>query len=334
MPANLTPQFIRAREEYQKASTPVEQLECLKRMMQLIPKHKGTDKLQGDIRRRVAEVKRELSAPKKQAKRGHSYKIPKEGGAQLVILGPPNAGKSQLLTHLTRANSEVAEYPFTTHLPIPGMMKFEDIQFQLVDTPPITRDYMESWMLDVVRPADAALLMLDLSQDDLLDHAEAITERLAKVRIHLVAQKPDFEDEEEARLTPEVYIPTLVLCNKVDLPDAPEQFEAVRELYDKEYTLLPVSAKDGKGIEDFGKTVFDFCRVIRVYTKEPGRKPDFDQPYVLPIGATLLEAAAMVHKDFYDNLKYARIWGTGVHDGQSVKRDHVLSDKDLIELHI
>ncbi|NOZ24056.1 MAG: TGS domain-containing protein [Planctomycetes bacterium] len=336
MPANLTPQFIKARAEFQKAITPEEKLECLNNMMALIPKHKGTDKLQGEIRRRIAEVKRDLTAPKKASKRSHGYKIPREGGAQLVVLGPPNAGKSQLLTHLTRAQTDVAVYPFTTHKPIPGMMKFEDIQFQLVDMPPITKDYMEPWMIDVVRAADAAILMLDLTSDDLLDHADVIKGRLDKVRIHLVAketEETEETEEEELRLTAATFLPTMVLCNKIDCPGADQRLEIVREFY-ADHKVLPVSALHGTGLGTFGREVFDFVRVLRVYTKEPGKKADMEQPYVLPIGATVLDAAEMVHQDFRKNLKYARIWGTGVHDGQSVKRDHVLHDRDVIELHI
>lgn len=333
MPANLTPQFIKARAAFSQAKTPEEKLECLKEMMITIPKHKGTEKMQGDIKRRISEMKREQETQKR-SKRGISYKIPKEGAGQLVILGAPNVGKSQLLTRLTRAHSEVAEYPYTTHQAVPGMMPFEDIQFQLVDTPPITKDFMHTWMCDVIRPADAGLLVLDLSSDDLLDHAETIRDRLAKVRIHLVPQKPAPKEEEELRLTPEVYLPTLVVCNKADLPGASDRFEMVRELYGKEFRAFSVSAKTGAGLDGFSRTVFDFVGVIRVYTKEPGQKADLAQPYVLPIGSTVFDAAAMVHKDFQDNLKYARIWGTGVHDGQAVKRDHVLHDKDVIELHI
>ncbi|MEW6357200.1 MAG: GTPase [Planctomycetota bacterium] len=333
MPANLTPQFIKAREEYQKAVSSEDKLECLKNMMALIPKHKGTEKLQGDIRRRISEVKRELSAPKKTSKRSHGYKVPREGGAQLVVLGPPNVGKSQLVARVTHAQPEVADYPFTTHRPIPGMIKFEDIQFQLVDLPPITKDFMEPWMVDVIRAADGAILMLDLTSDDLLDHAETIKSRLDNMRIHLVPAKPKQTDDEELRLTAAKFLPTMILCNKHDLPGADENLDVVREIY-ANYLVLSVSAIQGTGLEDFGRKVFDFVGVIRVYTKEPGSKADMAQPYVLPIGATVLDAAEMVHQDFRKNLKYARIWGMGVHDGQAVKRDHILHDRDVIELHI
>ncbi|MGC9359323.1 MAG: TGS domain-containing protein [Anaerolineae bacterium] len=80
--------------------------------------------------------------------------------------------------------------------------------------------------------------------------------------------------------------------------------------------------------------MFERLGVIRVYSKAPGRPPDLDAPFTLEEGSTVADLAAKVHRDFYDQLKSARIWGKGVHDGQMVSRDHVLADGDIVELHV
>src|SRR6516165_3973634 len=167
MAANLTPQYLEAEADYKKAQTAAERLECLKKMYSLLPKHKASEKLQADLKTKISETKKEVEQERKSPKKvGVSYKIPKQGAGQYVIMGGPNAGKSRLLTRLTRATPEVAPYPFTTREPHAGMMDWEDVRVQLIDLPPITADFMESYVSSMVQAADAALLLLDLGDDD------------------------------------------------------------------------------------------------------------------------------------------------------------------------
>jgi small GTP-binding protein len=330
MATNLTPQYHEAEEEYKKAQTPDEKLACLKKMFQLVPKHKASEKLQADLKTKMSELKDEIEQAKKNPKKvGISYKFPRQGAGQYLIVGAPNAGKSRLLTRFTRATPEVAAFPFTTREPHVGMMDWQDVKIQLIDTPPITPDYMESYVSNLVRAADAAILMLDLGDDDGPFAAETVLDRLAQVKTILVGEKPAEQEDHSIQ-----YVRTLLVANKIDMPDAADRLEIVREMFGSKFPIHVVSAEHGAGMEELRSAIYDFLKVIRVYTKLPGKPADMNSPFTCPIGSTLVEMAALVHRDFADQLKSARIWGSGVHDGQSVGREHVLHDKDVVELHI
>jgi len=330
MPANLTPQYLEAEAEYKKAQTPQDRLEALKRMWALLPKHKGTDKLQAELKAKMSDLKEEVEQAKRAPKKGGvSYKFPKQGAGQYVVLGAPNAGKSRLLTRLTRAAPAVAPYPFTTHEPTAGMMDWEDVKVQLIDTPPITADVMEGYLSSIVRAADAALLMLDLGDDDGPFAAETVIERLAAVKTVLIGKPPAEEPDASVK-----HVRTILAANKIDTPGAADRLEIVREMFGPRFPIHVISAEHGEGLEDLRNALYRSLNMIRVYTKQPGKPPDMTSPFSCKAGSTLVEMAALVHKDFAEKLKSARIWGTGVHDGQTIGREHVLHDRDVVELHI
>jgi ribosome-interacting GTPase 1 len=333
MAANLTPQYLEAEAEYKKAQTAEERLACLKKMYSLLPKHKASEKLQADLKTKISEAREEAERERKSPKKvGVSHKIPRQGAGQYVLLGAPNSGKSRLLTRLTRATPEVAPYPFTTREPHAGMMDWEDVRVQLIDTPPVTADFLESYLSSLVRSADAALLLIDLGDDDGPFAAEAVIERLAQTKTVLQGTGPQAVGAAD---DPSIHhTRTLVAANKIDLPDAAERLEVVQELFGQRFALHVLSAEHGTGLEELRDALYRFLNVIRVYTKQPGKPPDMAAPFTCPVGSTLLDMAALVHRDFAEGLKSARIWGTGVYDGQTVKRDHVLHDKDVVELHL
>jgi small GTP-binding protein len=326
---NLTPQYLEAEAEYKRAQTAEERLECLKKMWQLVPKHKASEKLQAELKTKLSEAREEVERAKKSPKKaGVSYKIPRQGAGQVVLLGGPNAGKSRLLTRLTRATPEVAPYPFTTREPHAGMMEWEDARVQLIDTPPITADFLEGWHSSMVRAADAAVLMVDLADDDGPFAAEAVIEKLAQVKT-LLAGRPPAENPD-----PSVqHVRTLMAANKLDAPGAADRLEIVREMFGPRFEIHALDAESGRGLEELRTAVYQFLNVIRVYTKKPGKPPDMASPFTCPAGSTVAEMAALVHRDLAEKLKSARVWGTGVFDGQTVTRDHVLHDKDVVELH-
>jgi ribosome-interacting GTPase 1 len=331
MAVNLTPQYHEAEAEYKKAQTAEDKLACLKRMWVELPKHKASEKLQAEIKKKMSDLKEEVEHEKKHGKKGGvSYKIPKQGAGQYVVLGGPNAGKSRLLTRFTRATPEVAPYPFTTREPHAGMMEWEDARVQLIDTPPITPDFMEGYLSSMVRTADAVILMVDVSDDDGPFAAEPVLERLAQVKTILVGELPaDPGDDPGIQ-----HVKTLLVANKIDLPGAEDRLQLVREMFGERFPIHPVSLEHGTGVEELRDTIYKFLNVIRVYTKKPGKPADMASPFTLPVGGTLTDLATLVHRDLADQLKSAKVWGTGVFDGQSVQRDHVLHDKDVVELHV
>jgi hypothetical protein len=330
MPANLTPQYLEAEADFRRAQTAEERLECLQRMWRELPKHKGTDKLQAELKSKISEAKKEVEHERRSPKKGAgvSYKFPHQGAGQYVLIGAPNTGKSRLLTRLTRATPEVAAYPFTTREPHAGMMEFEDVRVQLIDTPPITPDFLEPYIGSLIRGADRVLLMVDLADDDGPFAAEAVIEKLASVKTVLAGQPPAAPEDLSIH-----FAPTLMGANKIDADGAEDRLAIVREMFAERFPIVVFSAEHGQGIEELKQHLYGDLKVIRVYTKMPGKPPDMLSPFTIPVGGTVLDFATRVHREFETTLKSARVWGTGVFDGQTVGRDHPLHDKDVVELH-
>jgi hypothetical protein len=316
MPANLTPQYMEAEKRFKQAPTVKERIAALEEMMATIPKHKGTEKLQAELKKKMSALRKESEQTKKGGRK-ESYVVEREGARQLALVGAPNSGKSQLIRTLTHATPDVADYPYTTRTPIPGMMIFENVHLQLVDLPPISPEYTESWVPQVIRNTDAALWIVDLSDDDVLDRLDETQHFLSDAHTDLSSMK------------------VLMVGNKTDAAGSPERETIVREIYGDRFQMTTVSAvtTSVEEIERFKRVVYDFLNVVRVYTKAPGKKPDFNDPYVVDRGSTVLDVAEKVHREFVDNLKYARVWGEGKADGIMVPRDFVISEGDILELH-
>ena len=332
MPANLPPQYSKAEEEFRRATAPTDRLEKLREMFRLLPKHKGTEKLQSDLKKKISRARDEVEGAKSSSKKGPigtHHRVPHEGAGQVALVGGANAGKSALLAALTNAKPEVAPYPFTTRSPHPGIMYWEDVRVQLVDLPPVTPDFFEPWVSDIVRSADAALLVVDLASDDVIDDAEAAIARLAAAHAEIVGELPyDVEDETVQ------HVKTLLAANKTDAAGASERLEIVRDWFAPRYPIVRVSAQTGEGLDDLKRDTYHLLGVMRIYTKVPGKPADRASPFTIPLGGTVLDLAREVHRDFEQTLKFAKVWGTGVFEGQTVKRDHALHDADVVELHV
>ncbi len=330
MAVNLPPQYHDAEERYRKARTPEEKLAALREMWVILPKHKASEKLQAELKRRISELTDQIEQARTAPKRsGHaSHKIPRQGAGQVVLLGPPNAGKSRLLAALTQATPTVAPYPFTTREPIPGMMDYEDVRVQLIDLPPITADHYDHFLTDITRTADAALLFVDLSDDDGPAATLAVVERLRQARREL--QPPHAPPPEEPAVAA---LPTLLVATKADAEAADIRLAIAREVLGDRWPWQVVSAERGEGLNELRQAIFALLDVVRIYTKQPGRPPDLSQPFTLPRGSTVADLAEHIHRELGEKVKSARVWGSAAFAGQTVGRDYVLQDKDVVELH-
>jgi len=336
MPANLTPEYRAAEAAFRKARDPRERLDALKEMLRVIPKHKGTDHLQGDIKRRIKELSEELERPKRGgAHGGPALVIRPEGAAQIAFLGPPNAGKSSLHARLTGSGAHVAPYPFATQFPQPGMMPHAGIRFQLVDLPAISPEHPVPWLASALQTADACLLVVDLGDPMCLEQVEALHAILREWRVTLVDRSEPTSVAGDAVDDPfALRLPTLFIANKADrLPDPEGELRTFLELARLACPALAVSATTGHGLGEIGPRLFTHLGLVRVYTKTPGRPPDRERPFTLRRGQTVEDVARLVHKDLAGALKYARVWGAAGFDGQHVGREHPVADGDVVELH-
>jgi len=330
VPANLPPQYIKVEDEFRKAQSAETRLEKLREMFRLLPKHKGTEKLQSDLKQKMSVLKEEHERGKAAGKKaGLSHHVPREGAGQVMLIGPPNAGKSSLLAALSNARPEIAPYPFTTRVPQPGIMMWQDVAVQLVDLPAISADFVEPWVPNVIRSGDAAVLIADLASDDVADAVLSVLERLAAAHTELVRELPFDNEDESVR-----HLKTIMAPTKLDADGALDRLEVVREWFAPRFPIEPVSASSGEGLESLRTATYHLLGVMRVYTKVPGRPADRSKPFTLPLGSTVLDLAREIHRDFEQSLKSARIWGTGVFDGQASKLDHELHDGDVVELHV
>ncbi len=319
MPANLPPTYYKLKHQHEAAKTDAERLELLEEMLRIVPKHKGTEKVVSDLRKRVAVLKKGASGKgsKGAGKKGYSEHIPKQGAGQIVMFGPPNSGKSQILAKYTKAKSEVSPTPYTTTMPVVGMLQYENIQFQMIDTPSVMQDFISPMVLTLVRNCDLCLTVVSLASDDILEELELVLTTLKNLH----------EETEEPLQS------CIVVANQSDTEGAEERLEILTEFYGEELEIYPVSAETGEGIEKLFDGIYETLNIVRIYPKAPGKRLERDDPIVLPIGSTVLDAAMGLHKDFAE-FKFARIWGPEWHDGQPVSRNDVIYDGDVVEFHL
>ncbi|HZV45937.1 MAG TPA: TGS domain-containing protein [Thermodesulfovibrionales bacterium] len=328
MPANLPPEYFEAEKRFKQAGTPSEKIVALEDLLSTIPKHKGTDKLRADLRRRLSQLRKE-AASKKKGGRGDRYVVQKEGAVQIALVGFPNSGKSSLLACLTNANPVIADYPLSTLVPLPGMMPFEDIQFQLVDLPPIGNEATDGWVSGILRYADAMLLVINLTEDPDIQ-AELLIDQLDRWNIHLRTRTEIRKSSDKVPVG--VFKRTLVAANKIDLVRMEDDFFKLETKYRHLYQCIAVSALKKENLEELKRALFEVSEIIRVYSKPPGKEPDIATPFTIPKGSTIIDLASFIHKDFLFHLKYARVWGSAKFDGQRVEKNHILKDRDIVEL--
>jgi ribosome-interacting GTPase 1 len=334
MPANLTPDFRLAEEKYKKAESIEEKIAALEEMLAKVPKHKGTEKIQADIKSKLAKCKKQAETKGGgPARRTEAYHISREGAGRVVMVGAPNAGKSRLFTALTGVASEVQDYPFTTRRPIPGMMLFEDIQIQVIDLPAVSSQFMESWVPQIVRLTDIALLVIDISSMDPVKQLREPIELLRERKVELVPAREEIDEAEDGAHASIARLRTIVAANFMDVEGAADMLDLVRGESGTGLDFAAVSASAGGGIDELRHLLFRELRIDRVYSKQPGKKPS-PHPFTMKRGSSVMDFAAKVHKDFVENFDFARVWRKGDEkEGLRVSRDYVLADGDVVELH-
>ncbi len=329
MPANLPPEYIEAELRFRAAKSPQEKLEILRELMALVPKHKGTEKLRVELKRKWTKLQEEVQQYQKKQKGGRSLAydhIEREGAGQITLVGLPNCGKSSLLAALTNAKPEIAEYPFSTFRPTVGMMPFEDLQFQLIDLPPLS-EFTEPWVYSLIRQCDLVALLIDLSSETPGDDLLAALDWLEKARIRLVGHTmPTTPSAGTVKRA-------LLIGTKKDSPNAAEHLQELRSIADAQFPVVGVSTISAEGLGELGKAFFAGLHIVRVYTKKPGQPFKKDLPYVLPEGSTVTDVARAIHKDLAERFAYARVWGSAEFPGQRVERNYVVRDGDLLEFH-
>ncbi len=330
MTTNVPPEYTKAELRYRSATDLSEKLDALKEMMVLVPKHKGTERLRMDLKKRLAKLQDDIQKKSKSApKGGQTWEhIPREGAGQIVLVGLPNCGKSSLLAAVTNAQPEIADFPFSTFKPTVGMMAFEDIQIQLIDLPPLS-EFTEPWVYNLIRQADIVGVLIDLSQPSPEDSVLEIQDYLEKANIHITSP----ERLEKHYAGPGVMRKAHIIATKLDSPDAEEALKTLKEVYASEFPIAAVSTLQPERLAEMRKALFAVLEVVRVYSKKPGQQASKEAPYVLPRGSTMMEVAKAIHHDLAEKMQFARIWGSAEFQGQRVERDHVVQDGDIIEVH-
>jgi hypothetical protein len=326
MPANLPPQFYALSMKLKEAASNDEKISILEGMLAICPKHKGTEKLQKDLKRRIAKLKK--WGPRRQ-KKENLYFVKKEGAGQVVISGPANSGKSSLLNALTNANAKVAPYPFTTKIPQPAMMTYENILIQLVDTPPLSKEFSRPWLKEILKATDILLAVFDLSKGNIIEEIKNFKEIL------------DDWNLSEKKI--------IFLGNKIDLEVAKENLKKVRA--QNEVTSI-ISCLKKIGLEELKKEIFDLLEIIRVYTKSHNQDlPDFEHPFIMKKNSRLIDLASQIHHNFTFSFKYAKLFNElEIHftsdkskiyqifkkdskKPQIIGKDYILRDGDVVEIY-
>ncbi|MEJ2104998.1 MAG: TGS domain-containing protein [Ignavibacteriaceae bacterium] len=328
MPTNLPPEYFRAEQVFREAESTSAKIAALEEMMSTIPKHKGTDKLRAELRRKISKLKEDQQKKKGAGKHESEFHIEKEGAGRVVLIGSANVGKSSILASLTNATPVISEAPYSTWSPLPGMMLIDDVQIQLIDTPPLTKEQAQPELFDLVRSADLILIIVDLQATPF----QQLEDSLKLLNQHkIIPKQKESETREERRIQ---FVPVLVVVNKDDNDQCDDDFEVFKDLLEIRLPLVPISVKNQRNFEILKKRIFESLEIIRIYSKPPGKDADLTKPFVIKKGTTLEEFAGKVHHDFQQKLKTARVWGKNVFDGQMVGKEHVLHDKDIVELHL
>lgn len=370
MPTNVKPEYIAAEKKYHKAESIQDKIKALEEMISAAPAHKGGENLRADLKSRLAKFRSQLEKERQQKGKGYSISVKREGSAQVALVSLTNAGKSTLLSKLTNATPEIADYGFTTKMPEVGIMDYGGVKIQLIEMPSLHPDYAYKnngpSFFAIIRNVDLIVFILDLTKN-IQDQLNLIYDEFEKAQIRINKKRPpvrvkrtgsggiSFVNREKLQATDEevmkmlqtsgVYNAIIDISEKINLEIFQDALnESISYLpaiyvYNKkditnfEYHVFKISAKEGDNVDLLKESIWKELKLIRVFTKQPGKEKEYP-PVALKQDSSIKDLAENVHKDFVKKFTFARVWGKSAkHDGQRVGIEHKLKDMDIVELH-
>ncbi len=367
MPINAGPEYFKAEARYNVATSIPEKIAALEEMLRVGPNHKGTENLRAEIKSKIAKLRVQLEKNRVATKgKGSRLGVKKEGVAQVALVSITNAGKSALLSSITNAKPLVAEYKFTTTRPEVGIMDYKGVQIQLIEIPAIFEDFAYKGegptFFSIIRSVDFVVFLLDNTRNEKAQ-LDILYKEFEKADIRLNEKRPTLNLKKQGSGGVEflgkryfqfdIKDATKMLMdhgyhNAILTAYEPVTLEDLAEILNESAVYLPllvvhtkadihgdgISAETGYNLEKFKQQIFNGLRLIKVYTKTPGKERDLP-PVALHEGDTIKTIANIIHKDFFKKFKYARIWGPSAkHPGQTVGLEHELQDEDIIEFHV
>jgi hypothetical protein len=308
MAVNLPPHYHDAEARYKKAQSPEDKLAALREMWVLLPKHKASEKVQADLKTKISELTDQIEQAKAGPKKAApgTFKFPRQGAGQVVFVGPPNAGKSLLLTKLTKAHAGGRPVPVHDARAGPG----------------------DDGLRGRARPTDRPAAGHRRPLRNLRDRPDAggrrggaVPRPVGRRRPGGDARRPRPPEAGAARAgaarrpadrrPDHLHAPDGAGGDKVDDDASDIRLEIAREEFGTRFPLVVASAERGDGLDVLRKALYDALGVMRVYTKQPGKPADMTNPFTPPVGSTVADLAGKVHRDLEDAVKSARVWGAG-----------------------
>ncbi len=367
MPINAHPEYYIAEGKYIRASTTQEKITCLEEMLRTAPNHKGSESLRAEIKQKLSKFRSLLEKTSQTSKgKGAKLFVKREGAAQITLVSVTNAGKSSLIAKLTNAKPLVAEYKYTTTKPEMGIMNYKGIYLQLIEIPAMFPGFAYKGegpsFFTIIRSADLVVFLIDTTHDE-QEQLNILYTEFEKAQIKLNFEKPkvfirkqgqggieflgkkyfQFDSKDAVKMMTEHGY-----HNAVVTAFEPITIEDLADVINESIIYMPliicytksditgkgISTITGKGLEDLQTNIFKTLRMIKVYSKSPGKERDWP-PIAMQEGDTIKSLASKIHKDFLKKFKYARIWGPSAkHTGQTVGLEHELEDEDIVEIHL
>ncbi|MEK6919172.1 MAG: GTPase [Nanoarchaeota archaeon] len=295
---NAGPEYGKAQGNYLNAKDVDEKIFFLQEMIKYAPKHKSSEKMVAELKTRLIKLRDKKEKSKSVGK--STLKAIRKDGPQAVLVGFTNSGKSSILNCLTNASSLVAEYEYSTVMPVIGAMSYGGIVTQVIDLPAVNSDFFDKGL---VNSADLVLVVVN-NYDD-LSRISPYLERTTGKRL-IVWNKSDLMDFDVARKTEAKF-----MMSKQD--------------------FIKFSSKNTTNLEELKKRILSKFSIMRVFTKEPKKERSVDATIMKP-GSTVGHLAERIYHGMSDNIKEIHIWGpSSKFGGQKVGLKHVLKDLDVVE---